>query len=52
MGSDLDFREMIDFVSSHKIVPVIDTILPFEAIPDGFRKLESGVQFGKIVFQH
>lgn len=52
MGSDSDFREMIDFVSSYKIVPVIDTILPFENIPDGFRKLESGVQFGKVVFQH
>ena len=52
MGSDADFIEMIDFVSSHKIVPVIDTILPFEDIPDGFRKLESGAQFGKIVFQH
>lgn len=52
MGSDADFSEMIDFVDRYKIVPVIDSILPFEAIPDGFKKLMSGEQFGKIVFQH
>ncbi len=52
MGSDADFNDMTDFVSMHKIVPVVDIIMPFDAIPDGFKKLASGDQFGKIVFQH
>lgn len=52
MGSDHDFAEMIQFVSENKIVPVIDKVFSFEQIPDGFERMNSGTQFGKIVFQH
>lgn len=52
MGSDQDFAEMIDFISVHQIKPVIDSVFPFEQIPEGFSRMESGLQFGKIVFQH
>ena len=52
MGSDQDFAEMIDFISEHQIKPVIDSIFPFDQITEGFKRMESSLQFGKIVFQH
>ncbi len=52
MGSDNDFAEMLKFVTEHKIKPIIDNIIPFEDIPQGFARMESGLQLGKIVFRH
>ncbi len=52
MGSDTDFNAMIEFVNLHKIRPVIDTVLPFDSIPEGFVRMEKGTQFGKIVYHH
>lgn len=52
MGSDQDFAEMLNFVTNHQIKPVIDTVYPFDQIPEGFKRMASGSQFGKIVFQH
>lgn len=52
MGSDADFRAMIDFVSIHKIRPIIDTVFPFSQLNKGFDRMKSGEQFGKIVFLH
>lgn len=52
MGSDEDFKEMIKFVNGKEIKPVIDTILPLKDIAKGMKKMESGKQFGKIVFRN
>lgn len=49
MGSDRDFDDMLDFVSQHRIEPVIDEVLRFEDINAGFAKLEGGQRFGKVV---
>ncbi len=49
MGSDEQFRQMVDFVGVHKIVPVVDSVF---ALTDGaaaFARMAHGAQFGKIV---
>ncbi len=52
MGSDVDFKEMLDFVTKHKIHPVIDEIFDLKDGEKAFSKMEAGKQFGKIVLQH
>lgn len=52
MGSPADFKAMIDFVTEYKITPVIDSVLPFDQLNEGFKKMAKGDQFGKIVFHH
>eukprot|EP01125_Pyxidicula_operculata_P006530 TRINITY_DN2256_c0_g1_i2.p1 TRINITY_DN2256_c0_g1~~TRINITY_DN2256_c0_g1_i2.p1 ORF type:complete len:276 (-),score=38.58 TRINITY_DN2256_c0_g1_i2:1-828(-) len=49
MGSDKDFRSMVDFVCEKKITPVIDSVYPFSQILDAIKKMEKGEQIGKIV---
>ncbi len=52
MGSDTDFKSMLDFVGKHKIYPVIDEVLDLKDGAKAFEKMEAGKQFGKIVLQH
>lgn len=49
MGSDQDFKEMLDLVSAKKIRPVIDEVFPLENAVDAFDRMKAGAQFGKIV---
>lgn len=49
MGSDKDFREMVEFVNIHKIVPVIDSAYPLDDVVQAFDKMKEGKQIGKIV---
>ena len=52
MGSDQDYREMLEYVNKKKIIPVVDDIIPLSNWKKGFSKLEQGNQFGKIVFDN
>lgn len=49
MGSDKDFKEMLDYVKLHRIKPVIDSVFSLEEGFKAFRKMEQSNQFGKIV---
>lgn len=49
MGSDQEFAEMIEFVQSNKIVPVVDSTRPFDQIITAMDEMESGSQMGKLV---
>ncbi|MCH7613915.1 MAG: zinc-binding dehydrogenase [Candidatus Marinimicrobia bacterium] len=51
MGTDEEFKKMIDLISTKRIRPIIDSTYPFEKIIDGFEKMESGRQFGKIIIK-
>ncbi len=51
MGNDTEFAAMVDFVSSHKIIPVIDSVRPFADIISAFDDMKAGNQFGKLVIQ-
>lgn len=49
MANDQEFKQMIDFVNTHKIKPIIDSMLPFDEIISAFDKMRAGKQFGKLV---
>ena len=51
MGSDAEFEQMIDFVSEHKIVPVVDSVYALQDGNEAVEKMTNSPQFGKIVLR-
>ncbi|MBK9272409.1 MAG: zinc-binding dehydrogenase [Saprospiraceae bacterium] len=51
MGSPSDFENMLKFVNTHKIVPIIDSVFNLDQVNDAFQRMNNGLQFGKIVIQ-
>lgn len=46
-----EFVQMLRMVEATGVKPIVDRVLPLEAIHDGFRHLESGDLLGKVVIQ-
>lgn len=51
MGSDKEFAEMLRFVDTHKIKPLVDSIRPFSKIESAFTDIEDRKRVGKIVIE-
>lgn len=51
LGNQEEFRKVLKLVGLGKLDPVIHEVFPLEEIQKGHQILESGAQFGKIVFQ-
>lgn len=55
MGSKQEFRDMVDFVAKHKIVPVVSRTVKglgnLEGIDTLFNDMAKGAQFGKLVIE-
>ncbi len=51
MGSDRDFRQMLDFVNRHQLRPLVDAVFPLSRGPEAFAYLDQGQQFGKVVLR-
>ncbi|OWA33585.1 alcohol dehydrogenase [Saccharibacillus sp. O16] len=51
MGSREEFIEMLQFVETHRIRPVVDSILPLADTPLAFDRLVSGDQFGNLAIR-
>ncbi|MFC3881412.1 zinc-binding dehydrogenase [Algoriphagus namhaensis] len=51
MGSDQDFLEMLEFVSKHRIKPLVDQVFSFEEAVTAFDRMRDGKQLGKIVLK-
>ena len=52
MGSHKDLIDATNFMAEHKILPVVSHILDgLESADEGFRLLEKGDHFGKIVIR-
>lgn len=51
MGSPDDFKGLMDMVNVHRLIPVIDRILPLEQGAEAYRRMAEGSQFGKIVLR-
>ncbi len=49
MGNDQEFVEMIHFIESHQLVPVIDSVRPFDDILGAFDQMKTGDRIGKLV---
>lgn len=51
MGSDAEFAEMLELVNRHRIVPVVDQVLPLEEGNEALQVMKRNLQFGKIVLR-
>jgi len=51
MGSPDDFTAMLSLVNEHKIIPVVDEVLPLADANTAVKKMEDSSQFGKIVLR-
>ncbi len=49
MGSQADFKAMLDFLNKHEIVPVVDEVFALKDAAQPIHKMEDSTQFGKIV---
>lgn len=52
MGSDMEFKEMLELVSKHEIKPIVDTVTPLADGQKAIEMMETSPQFGKIVLDH
>jgi NADPH:quinone reductase-like Zn-dependent oxidoreductase len=48
VGSRKMFEEMNDFITNHRLRPIIDRTFSFQEVHEAFRHLESGKHFGKV----
>ncbi|WP_436864670.1 zinc-binding dehydrogenase [Bacillus fungorum] len=51
MGSREEFNEMIHFIDSHKIKPIIDKVYSLEETIQALSRMEKGEQFGNIALR-
>ena len=51
MGSDKDFEDMLAFVNTHKIKPVIDSVFDWKESDHAFEILKASSQMGKVVLR-
>ena len=50
-GSREEFRQVLNFLRSSQIRPIIDQLFPLKETPAAHQRLERGEQFGKVVLQ-
>lgn len=51
MGTPTDFKNMLDFVDQHQIIPVVDEVFALADAAKAIQKMGESSQFGKIVLQ-
>lgn len=51
MGTQQDFKAMLELINQHKIVPVVDEVFPLAEAEKAVRKMDNPAQFGKIVLR-
>ena len=52
MGSNAEFKAMLEFAGEHKLEPVVDRVLPMDEAVAAHKLLESFGQTGKVVLQN
>jgi zinc-binding alcohol dehydrogenase/oxidoreductase len=52
MGTQEDFKAMLNLVNEHKIVPVVDEVFDLADAEKAVQKMENSAQFGKIVLRN
>ncbi len=51
MGTEQDFTSMVRLCEEHKLVPVIDETFPLPEGETALRRMEEGLQFGKLILK-
>lgn len=49
MGTDKEFGDMLQFISKHQLVPIVDQIFPLADAQQAYQRMDEGQQSGKIV---
>ncbi len=49
MGSNEDFRQLLNAVAAANLHPILDSVEPLARVREAMARMESGLQFGKIV---
>jgi NADPH:quinone reductase-like Zn-dependent oxidoreductase len=49
MANDREFRALLSAIDSGRLRPRIDEVFPFSRAGDAYRRMEEGLQYGKIV---
>ena len=49
MGSRAELADAVRYISSKRIIPVVDSVHSVSNIEDGFDVMKAGTNFGKIV---
>lgn len=47
MGSDQDFKKMLEFVTELQIQPILDQVYPLDKAVEAFDRIQSEHHFGK-----
>lgn len=50
MGSAEEYKEMLHFIQTHNIKPIVDQMYPLNQFDQAFNRMESAAQLGKIGF--
>ena len=51
MGTQEDFKAMLELINQHQIVPVVDEVFSMAQAEKAVRKMDNSAQFGKIVLR-
>lgn len=51
LGSHEDFRQMVRAISAAQLKPVVDSVEPLDRCREAMARMESGMQFGKVVLK-
>ncbi len=51
MGTQEDFKAMLNLVNQHQIMPVVDEVFSLPEAEKAIRKMDNSAQFGKIVLR-
>jgi zinc-binding alcohol dehydrogenase/oxidoreductase len=49
MGTESEFKAMLELVSQHQVHPIIDRVFPLEEAEQAIRRMDNARQFGKII---
>lgn len=49
MGTDGEFRALLDAVGRRLVRPVVDAVFPLAGVAEAYERIESGAGFGKVV---
>jgi len=49
MGNDDEFKQLVEFINQHKLIPIVDSVYPIAHFQEAADKMAQGKQFGKLV---
>lgn len=51
MGTESEFSDMLAFVTTYQLLPIVDEVFTFATIEAAMKKMNEGKQFGKLILE-